>query len=243
MHHQHGDVIGHRDLLPSERAAVDEQGRTLTPRCGHQRIHDPAGATDRVVLGTLRETRQRSGVDGGARDPGERRAERDPERGRRRESRAARQVARDGDVETRQRMPRRQPCRDQTPRMIGPVPRDERRRCCLETEEVFGCIDRGPGGFECEVERTHRDAPVVAPRDGDDRAPLERTGQNEPVVVVRMLTDQIHPPRRERQHFRRASVGGAETRDDTGLECVTRHGYPTVMGRRRRAAAPRRLRA
>jgi hypothetical protein len=70
--------------------------------------------------------------------------------------------------------------------VIGP-----RRRCGLDLF-IHGKLER----LARKRFRSHADFAVVAPAAGDQNLRLDRHGQDEPVVVVGVLADQVHPARR-----------------------------------------------
>ncbi len=170
-------------VVVGQEARVDEHGVAFLGQAGDELVHHPAaGNPHELILGFLRKLRELfpSDVDAVQVLDGQRRGR--LQRRRRREAGSLRDIAVDGDVHAAQRV----------------------AGCKELADDGFGIVR--PAVFLSEPERrqggtlavlvVHRVEPqvgILAPRDGHAHGEIDGHGEDEAVVVVGVLTHEIHP--------------------------------------------------
>ena len=170
-----------RHRLRRERAAVDAERRVRLPERARHLVQHAARHADEAVLGAVGEHGEVARRERLSARLADRARHRHGERRGAREAGAARDVARDREVEAGRREPALREREERTRYVVDPVAAPHRRR----GRELGGV--RVPLGDDAH-------AAVAPTRRRDERRAVDRTREHEPFVVVGVLADQVDAP-------------------------------------------------
>ena len=216
---QHRGRVRERHLAHLPVAAIDPQRVPRVTERARVRIEDPAADAHERVLALVHAVGERARlawieidarcgrrVGNGARGvPGrQRQRDRNAERGRARQTALARDVARDDEIGPRQRATRPFERPGGRGHVVGPgaAPREG-----IERQD----------GLLAEIEGRDAQLAIAARGGGDPGRAIDRAGQREALVVIRVLADQVHAPGRARDDFGRPIEPFAERLRRTGF--------------------------
>ena len=202
---QQPQVRRDRDVARFERAAVDQE-RIAGDAAGRDiLVHDAAAHADIVVLRPLADFCDFDRLERQSGGGHERMRDAHFERGRGAQARAERHVGEDDEIGAAEAPPALLQHHGDAEHIVRPLVPAARRRG-VEVERARLVHDH----------RIDAEPPVRPRRGGDEGGEFERRRHDEAVVVVGVLADQVHPPRRAAD-FRHAAEAAAEF-----LRCVAR---------------------